>query len=63
MAAYLSIVQIELAQLPAGSKTERIATMSLVAVAKFERAIDYVAPAAFLILGMVAAFATAMVGV
>jgi hypothetical protein len=36
--------------------------MSIVAVANFERAMDSVAPALFLVIGMVAAIATAMVG-
>lgn len=36
--------------------------MSQAAVANFERAMDYVAPAVFLALGLMAAIATALIG-
>jgi hypothetical protein len=36
--------------------------MSQAAVAHFERAMDYVAPAVLLAIGLVAALATAMIG-
>ncbi len=36
--------------------------MTLAAVAKFERAVDIIAPAAFLTLGTIAAVAMALVG-
>jgi hypothetical protein len=61
MESYLNIVQIEPARFRRAPE-ERIVSMSQAAVAHFERAMDYVAPAVLLAIGLVAALATAMIG-